>query len=107
MIDRLTGDQRSFLAFAQAWRDKAREDADKQQVASDPHSPARYGIIGLLKQSMLVQGVQRNWRQILSEARGSRRTHLVNRRRLLPAPRNALAPERILRQSVGRAGCSV
>ena len=46
VIDGLTGDQRFFLAFAQAWRDKAREDAIKQQVASDPHSPARWRIIG-------------------------------------------------------------
>ncbi|NIJ36508.1 putative endopeptidase [Sphingopyxis panaciterrae] len=46
VIDGLTGDQRFFLAFAQAWRDKAREDAIKQQVASDPHSPARWRVIG-------------------------------------------------------------
>lgn len=46
VIDGLTGDQRFFLAFAQAWRDKAREDSIKQQVASDPHSPARWRIIG-------------------------------------------------------------
>lgn len=46
VIDGLTGDQRFFLAFAQAWRDKAREDSIKQQVASDPHSPSRWRIIG-------------------------------------------------------------
>ncbi|MBL8651329.1 MAG: M13 family metallopeptidase [Sphingopyxis sp.] len=46
VIDGLTGDQRFFLAFAQAWRDKAREDSIKQQVASEPHSPARWRIIG-------------------------------------------------------------
>ncbi|WP_137751790.1 M13 family metallopeptidase [Sphingopyxis sp. L1A2A] len=46
VIEGLTGDQRFFLAFAQAWRDKARDDAVKQQVASDPHSPARWRIIG-------------------------------------------------------------
>lgn len=46
VIDGLTGDQRFFLAFAQAWRDKAREDAIKQQVASNEHSPARWRIIG-------------------------------------------------------------
>ena len=49
VIDGLTGDQRFFLAFAQAWRDKSREDATKQQVASDPHSPARWRIIGPLR----------------------------------------------------------
>jgi putative endopeptidase len=46
VIDGLTGDQRFFLAFAQAWRSKEREDSIKQQVASDPHSPARWRIIG-------------------------------------------------------------
>ncbi len=46
VIDGLTGDQRFFLAFAQAWRDKQRDDSVKQQVASDPHSPARWRIIG-------------------------------------------------------------
>ena len=49
VIDGLTGDQRFFLSFAQAWRDKAREDSVKQQVASDPHSPARWRIIGPLR----------------------------------------------------------
>jgi putative endopeptidase len=49
VIDGLTGDQRFFLAFAQAWRDKARDDAIKQQVASDPHSPSRWRIIGPLR----------------------------------------------------------
>jgi putative endopeptidase len=46
VIDGLTGDQRFFLAFAQAWRGKQREDAIKTQVASDPHSPRRFRVIG-------------------------------------------------------------
>jgi putative endopeptidase len=45
-IDGLTGDQRFFLAFAQSWRAKQREDAIKSQVASDPHSPSRFRVIG-------------------------------------------------------------
>jgi putative endopeptidase len=49
VIDGLTGDQRFFLAFAQAWRGKQREDAIKTQVASDPHSPRRYRILGPLR----------------------------------------------------------
>jgi putative endopeptidase len=49
VIDGLTGDQRFFLAFAQAWRGKQREDAIKTQVASDPHSPRRFRIIGPLR----------------------------------------------------------
>ena len=46
VIDGLTGDQRFFLAFAQAWRTKQRPDAIKNQVATDPHSPARYRVLG-------------------------------------------------------------
>jgi putative endopeptidase len=46
VIDGLTGDQRFFLAFAQGWRSKERDDAIKSQVASDPHSPSRFRVIG-------------------------------------------------------------
>ena len=49
VIDGLTGDQRFFLAFAQAWRGEQREDAIKTQVASDPHSPRRFRVIGPLR----------------------------------------------------------
>jgi putative endopeptidase len=49
VIDGLTGDQRFFLAFAQGWRGAQREDAIKTQVASDPHSPRRYRVIGPLR----------------------------------------------------------
>ncbi len=48
VIDGLTGDQRFFLAFAQAWRGKQREDALRNQVATDPHSPARFRVLGPL-----------------------------------------------------------
>ncbi|MBS0295856.1 MAG: M13 family metallopeptidase [Proteobacteria bacterium] len=46
VIDGLTGDQRFLMAFAQAWRDKARADSLKQQMASDPHSPSQFRAIG-------------------------------------------------------------
>ena len=49
VIDGLTGDQRFFLAFAQVWRGKQRVEAIKTQVASDPHSPRRYRVIGPLR----------------------------------------------------------
>ena len=47
-IDGLTGDQRFFLAFAQAWRAKTREDQVKNQVTSDPHTPDRFRVLGPL-----------------------------------------------------------
>ncbi len=49
VLDGLTGDQRFFLSFAQAWRGAQRDDAIKTQVASDPHSPRRFRIIGPLR----------------------------------------------------------
>ena len=45
----MTDDQRFFLSFAQARRGEQRDDAIKTQVASDPHSPSRYRIIGPLR----------------------------------------------------------
>ncbi|WP_427969074.1 M13 family metallopeptidase [Altererythrobacter sp.] len=49
VIDGLTGDQRFFLAYAQVWRSKAREDALRNLVTTDPHSPARYRTIAPLR----------------------------------------------------------
>ena len=49
VLDGITGDQRFFLAFAQAWRGKQRVDAIKTQVSSDPHSPRRFRVIGPLR----------------------------------------------------------
>jgi len=46
VIDGLTGQQRVFLGWAQVWRAKAREDALRQQVATDPHSPGRFRLYG-------------------------------------------------------------
>lgn len=48
VIDGLSGDQRFFLAFAQAWRANQRVDALRNQVTTDPHSPARFRILGPL-----------------------------------------------------------
>jgi putative endopeptidase len=49
VIDGLTGDQRFFLSFAQAWRGNQRPESIKTQVASDPHSPRRFRVIGPLR----------------------------------------------------------
>jgi putative endopeptidase len=42
VIDGLTGDQRFFMGFAQIWRGKMRDDALRQQLLTNPHSPADY-----------------------------------------------------------------
>ncbi len=39
VVDGFTGDQRFFFGWAQAWRGKARDDAMRQQVLTNPHAP--------------------------------------------------------------------
>ncbi|WP_287830970.1 M13 family metallopeptidase [Idiomarina sp.] len=46
VMDGFTGPQRVFIGWAQVWRGKYREDAIRQQVLSDPHSPAEYRVNG-------------------------------------------------------------
>jgi putative endopeptidase len=45
-IDNLTGDQRFYMGWAQAWREKERDDALRQQVMANPHAPDMYRAIG-------------------------------------------------------------
>ena len=42
VIDGLSGDQRFFLAFGQAWRSKIRDAALRQRLATDVHAPANF-----------------------------------------------------------------
>ena len=49
VIDGLSGDQRFFLGFAQSWRSKYREQALVSMLATDPHSPPRYRVNGVLE----------------------------------------------------------
>lgn len=42
ILEGLTGDQRFFLAWAQAWRGKARPEAVRREIATDPHSPNEF-----------------------------------------------------------------
>ena len=49
VIEGVSGDQRFFLAYAQAWQSKAREGALRQQLITDPHSPAKYRTNGVLR----------------------------------------------------------
>ncbi|GJL91824.1 M13 family metallopeptidase [Hyphococcus sp.] len=49
VIDGYTGDQRFFLAWAQVWKRLNREEALKNQVATDPHSPAQYRVNGVVR----------------------------------------------------------
>ena len=49
VINGYSGDQRFFIAFAQAWQGKRREGALRQQLLSDPHSPDRYRVDGIVR----------------------------------------------------------
>ena len=42
VIDGLTGEQRFFLSYAQAWRGKARAEELRRRIATDPHSPNEF-----------------------------------------------------------------
>ncbi|MDZ4321619.1 MAG: M13-type metalloendopeptidase, partial [Phenylobacterium sp.] len=54
VLDGTTGDQRFFYGWAQVWQSKYRDEALKQQVATDPHSAAQFRVIGPLRN---VEGV--------------------------------------------------
>ena len=45
----LTGDQRFFMAWAQVWRNKYREEALRQQLVRGPHSPPYYRVNGIVR----------------------------------------------------------
>lgn len=49
VIDRLTGDQRLFIGWAQVWARKFRDEALIERIKSDPHSPSEYRANGTLE----------------------------------------------------------
>jgi len=49
VIDGYTGDQRFFMSWAQVWKRVVRDEALKNQVATDPHSPAQYRVNGVVR----------------------------------------------------------
>ena len=48
VIDGFTGEQRFFLSWSQAWKIKMREEAARNQLMTDPHSPGQYRVIGIV-----------------------------------------------------------
>mgnify|MGYP000872283373 FL=1 len=51
VIDGLTGEQRFFSGWAQVWRAKTRDEETVRRVATDPHSPPEYRVLGVLVNS--------------------------------------------------------
>ncbi|GBF58583.1 neutral endopeptidase [Candidatus Phycosocius bacilliformis] len=49
VLDGLSGDQRFFLSWSQIWRDVSRDEALRNQVQSDPHSPAQFRVNGTVQ----------------------------------------------------------
>ena len=48
-IDGMTGDQRFFLAYAQSWQVRVRDEALRQQLLGDPHSPDTFRVNGVVR----------------------------------------------------------
>ncbi|GIW95637.1 MAG: zinc metalloprotease [Pirellulaceae bacterium] len=48
VIEGTTGEQRFFMGYAQVWRRKYREEELRRRLLTDPHSPARYRVIGIV-----------------------------------------------------------
>ena len=68
--DGLSGDQQFFLAFAQAWAEKNRDEALRQQVLTDGHSPGQYRALEVrnLDPWYAAFGVQPGEKQYLAPA---------------------------------------
>jgi putative endopeptidase len=49
VLDGLTGDQRFFIGWGQAWRSKARDAYLARRLATDPHSPPEFRCNGVLR----------------------------------------------------------
>ena len=49
VIDGFTGIQRVFLGYGQIWRAKYRDEALRQRIMTDPHSPAKYRTNGAVR----------------------------------------------------------
>ena len=43
--DGLTGEQQFFLAYAQCWQSKMRDEALRERLATSGHAPARYRVL--------------------------------------------------------------
>lgn len=46
VLDGTTGTQRVFLGWAQVWNTKYRDEALRNQIATGPHSPAEFRVVG-------------------------------------------------------------
>ena len=81
VIGGFTGDQRFFLGYAQIWRTKSRDEALRNQLLTDPHSP---GILSRVRAAHQHRRVLRRLqpqarRQAVPGARGAREDLVAGR----------------------------
>ena len=58
VVDGLTGDQQFFLACAQGWRSKERDELLRMQLATDGHAPAHYRALTVRNLDAVVPGIR-------------------------------------------------
>jgi len=49
VLDGYTGVQRVFIGYAQGWLGKSRDEALREQINTDPHSPRQYRVNGVVR----------------------------------------------------------
>ena len=49
VINGQTGDERFFLSYARSWRGHVREQRLREILLTDPHSPGKYRVLGVLR----------------------------------------------------------
>ena len=49
VLDGFTGEQRVFIGYAQGWLGKSRDEALREQINTDPHSPRQYRVNGVVR----------------------------------------------------------
>ncbi|MFV8336123.1 M13 family metallopeptidase [Flavobacterium sp. RSP29] len=49
VLEGFTGEQRVLLSWGQCWLNKSRDQALRNQIATDPHSPAKFRINGVVR----------------------------------------------------------
>ncbi len=48
VLNGFTGEQRVFIGWAQVWKSLFRDEALRERILTDPHSPGKYRVIGVM-----------------------------------------------------------
>ena len=77
VLDSLSGDQRFFRAYGQAWRSKMREGRLREILLSDPHSPPEFRVNGVVRMSTRGTGSSTSSGRQVATPSGTARPDLV------------------------------